>query len=60
MLSGIRVLANAPTMARDNDKKYSLSMRVGTVEGRLGAFELIMDSMVQEIKKLSLKLDDRS
>ena len=58
--SGIRVLTNDPTMVGDNDEQYNLSMRVGTVEERLDALESTINSMVQEIKKLSLKLDDRS
>ena len=33
--------------------------KVGTVEGRLNALESTIDSMVQEIKRLSLKIDVR-
>ena len=47
-------------MVRDDNEQSSLSARVGTVEGRLGALESTMDSMVQEIKMISLKFDDQS
>ena len=46
-------------MVGNDDEQPSLSIRVCTVEGRLGAFESTIDSMVQEIKRLSLKFDDR-
>ena len=45
-------------IARD-DELSSLSARVGVVEERLGALESTMNSTVQEIKRLSLKFDDR-
>ena len=45
-------------MTRNDDEQYNLSTRVGAVEGRLGALESIIYSMVQEIKRLYLKFDD--
>ena len=58
--SGIRPSANAPTIVGDDDEQSSLSMKVGAIEGRLGVLESTMGSMIQEIKKLYLKIDDRS
>ena len=58
--SGIRVLANTATLARDDNEQSSISTRVHTIEGRLGALESTIDTLVQEIKRLSLKFDDRS
>jgi len=45
-------------MAGDDNEQSNLSTRAGVVEGRLAAFESTMDSIVQEIKRLSPKLDD--
>jgi len=47
-------------MVRDNDEQLGHSTRVGIVEGRLGTLESIMDSMVQELKRLFLKHDDEA
>ena len=44
---------------RNDDERPSLSARAGIVEGRLSALEATMDSMMQEIKRLSLKIDDQ-
>ena len=60
MSSGIGASASAPTMARYDDDQFSLSTRVDVVEGRLGSLEATMDIMVQELKKISLKFDDRN
>jgi len=46
-------------MAESDDEQLSLSARVGTAEGRRSALESIMDNMVQESKRLSLKFDER-
>jgi len=56
--SGIRALANAPMMVRNNDEQPNLSIRMVTFEGRLSIFESTMDVVVQKLKKISLKLDD--
>ena len=41
--------------------QFSINIRrVGIVEGKLGALEPTMNSMVQEIRRLSLKFDDRN
>ena len=57
--SGIRASANVPTIVETDDKKPSLAARGGVVEGRISALESTMDSMIQKIKRLSLKFDDR-
>jgi len=46
-------------MAGDNDESQSLSIRVGTIKGRLNALESTMNSMIQELMRLSFKIDDR-
>ena len=47
-------------MVRNDDEQSSLFTRMDNIEGRLSALELTIISMVQEIKRLSFKFDDRS
>jgi len=46
-------------MAGDNGLQ-SLSTRMGTIEEKIGAVKSTLDNVVQELKRLSLKIDDRS
>jgi len=47
-------------MARDDDGLQGFFTRTGTAERRVDAIRSTLDLMVQEIKKLSMKIDDRS
>jgi len=51
---------NFPTMVRDDDDSQNLSAWVVTVEERLNTLESILKLVIQELKKLSLKIDDRN
>ena len=46
-------------MAR-NDEQPNMSARMDTFEGRLSTLESTMDVVIQELKKISLKLDDQN
>ena len=48
------------TMAGDDDGLQRLSTKVGDVEGDINTMKSILDLVVQKLKKLSLKIDDRS
>jgi len=45
-------------MAGDDDGLQSLFTRMGTVKGRIGVVKSTLANMVQELKRLSLKIDD--
>ena len=47
-------------MAGDDDGLQVLSIRIGTVEEEISAIKSILDSVIQELKRLSLKIDDQS
>ena len=47
-------------MARDDDGLQRFFKRMGIVEGDIYTIKSTLDLMVQEIKLLSLKIDDRS
>ena len=49
-----------PTMAEDDDALRSLSIRIDTAEGKIRSIISTLDSVVQELKRLSLKIDDQS
>ena len=46
-------------MAGDDDESQSLLAKRGTIEERVSALETILDVVIQELKKLSHKIDDR-
>ena len=46
-------------MARDDDRLQGISTRIGTIEGKISALESILNNVVQELKRLSLKIDDQ-
>jgi len=45
-------------MAGNGDKSQSLSSKRGTIEERVSTLDITLDVVVQELKKLSLKIDD--
>jgi len=47
-------------MARDGDELQGLSARMGAVEGDITTIKLILDSVVQKLKRLSLKIEEQS
>jgi len=47
-------------MSRDSDELQSLSTRMGTAKGEISAIKSTLNSVVQELKRLSLKIDDRN
>jgi len=59
MSSSIIASVNALMMARNDDEQPNMSTRMDTFKGRLNTLESITDVVVQELKKISLKLDDR-
>ena len=46
-------------MAGDDDRLQGLSIRMSTAKRRVDIVNSTLDLMVQEIKKLSFKLNDR-
>ena len=45
-------------MAGDGVGLQGLFIRMGTVEGEISVIKLMLDSVVQELKRLSLKIND--
>ena len=58
--SDIRVSAKDLTMATDNDEQPNLSTMMDTFKGRLCTHKSTMNVVVQELKNISHKLDDRN
>ena len=47
-------------MARDDNKLQSLSTKMGAAERKVDAIKSTLNGMVQELKRLYLKIDDRN
>jgi len=47
-------------MAGNDDGLQDLSTRMDTIEGEINTIKSILNNMVQELKRLSLNIDDRS
>jgi len=45
-------------MVGEDDGLQGLSVRMNTVGGRISALELMLGSLIQELKRLPLKIDD--
>ena len=47
-------------MTENDDEQPNLSTKMDTFEERLSTLESTMDVVIQELKKILLKLDDRA